>query len=170
MNKNLIYSLLVAVVLLGGCQDFLEPKSQSEYVPKVIQSLDELLLGDAYLSPLSITSNLLYSSLGLFDDDVAAREDLTIKEESESVLNQVLLAFSWSQDMSNKLSGYGNAYASSYRLILGCNAVLDYLDDVTGTVDGDAYRHLPQELPCHRCRIGDGNRLGTAHRRNQLLT
>ena len=135
MNKNLIYSLLVAVVLLGGCQDFLEPKSQSEYVPKVIQSLDELLLGDAYLSPLSITSNLLYSSLGLFDDDVAAREDLTIKEESESVLNQVLLAFSWSQDMSNKLSGYGNAYASSYRLILGCNAVLDYLDDVTGTTE-----------------------------------
>ena len=93
------------------------------------------MLGDAYLSPLSITSNLLYSSLGLFDDDVAAREDLTIKEESESVLNQVLLAFSWSQDMSNKLSGYGNAYASSYRLILGCNAVLDYLDDVTGTTE-----------------------------------
>ena len=40
MNKKLKYSLLVLVVLLEGCQDFLEPKSQSEYVPKVIQSLD----------------------------------------------------------------------------------------------------------------------------------
>ena len=135
MNKKLKYSLLVLVVLLEGCQDFLEPKSQSEYVPKVIQSLDELLLGDAYLSPLTVTTNLLYSSLGLFDDDVAARTDLTIMEDSEDKLDQALLAFSWSRDMANKLSDYGMAYSSSYRLILGCNAVLDYLDDVTGTTE-----------------------------------
>ena len=115
MNKKLKYSLLVLVVLLEGCQDFLEPKSQSEYVPKVIQSLDELLLGDAYLSPLTVTTNLLYSSLGLFDDDVAARTDLTIMEDSEDKLDQALLAFSWSRDMANKLSDYGMAYSSSYR-------------------------------------------------------
>jgi hypothetical protein len=135
MNRKMKYSLLALVVCFLGCQDFLEPKSQSEYVPKVVQSLDELLLGDAYHSPVSITSNMLYSALGLFDDDVAARPDMTIVEESENSFNQAQLAFSWSKDMFTKLSGFGDAYASSYRLIMGCNAVLDYLDDVTGTIE-----------------------------------
>ncbi|WP_099292814.1 RagB/SusD family nutrient uptake outer membrane protein [Butyricimonas sp. Marseille-P3923] len=135
MNRKMKYSLLVSVVLFLGCKDFLEPKSQSEYVPRVVQSLDELLLGDAYHSPVQITSNMLYSTLGLFDDDVAARPDMTIVDESENDFNKALLAFSWSKDMFTKLSGFGNAYASSYRLIMGCNAVLDYLDDVAGTIE-----------------------------------
>ena len=124
----------MTVVLFISCQNFLEPKSQSEYVPEVIQSLDELLLGDAYHSPVSYTTNRLYSVLGLFDDDVTTRPDMgKMSDASESSFNQALLAFSWSGDMINELSGFGDMYGSSYRLIMGCNAVLDYLEDVVGT-------------------------------------
>ena len=36
---------------MASCGDFLEPKSQSEYVPKLVKSLDELLLGEVYMGP-----------------------------------------------------------------------------------------------------------------------
>lgn len=134
MNRKMKYSLLISIVLFMSCQDFLEPKSQSEYVPKVIQSLDELLVGDAYFSPLAVQYYQLYTALGLFDDDVATRSDMKeMEDESEEGFNQAMLAFSWSNDMQTKLSGFGNMYSSAYKLIMGCNAVLDYMDDVTGT-------------------------------------
>ena len=41
------------IVLLAGlavaCSDFLEPKSQTEYIPREASSLNEMLLGDAYI-------------------------------------------------------------------------------------------------------------------------
>lgn len=134
MNRKIKYSLLISVMVFMSCQKFLEPKSQSEYVPKEIQSLDELLVGDAYFSPLDYQPFQLYTVLGLFDDDVATRPDLNkLENNSEGDFNQALLAFSWSKDMLTQLSGFGNMYTSAYKLIMGCNAVLDYMDDVIGT-------------------------------------
>ena len=37
-----------ALLLLSSCGDFLEPDSQSEFVPKDASSFNELLLGEAY--------------------------------------------------------------------------------------------------------------------------
>ena len=42
------YGLWIAMFIMASCSDFLEPKSQSEYVPKLVKSLDELLLGEVY--------------------------------------------------------------------------------------------------------------------------
>ena len=43
------YSLLAALTAFTftSCDDFLEPKSESEFVPKDAVSLNELLLGEA---------------------------------------------------------------------------------------------------------------------------
>lgn len=54
-------------------QIFWNPKSQSEYVPTLVKSLDELLLGEAYMGPGSGEDGRLYGVLGLLDDDVATR-------------------------------------------------------------------------------------------------
>ena len=51
MNKIIKYTFLLLVVFITSCNSFLEPKSQSEFVPQLIQSLDELLLGEAYMGP-----------------------------------------------------------------------------------------------------------------------
>ena len=62
MNKNVVY-IIGLLMMVTSCSDFLEPKSQSEFVPKNAVSLNEMLLGDAYPQP-----NV--SSCYMFADDV----------------------------------------------------------------------------------------------------
>ena len=59
----------MALMMLTGCGDFLEPDSQSEFVPKDASSFNELLLGEAY--PRYDKSNLNIF-LDLMSDDVTA--------------------------------------------------------------------------------------------------
>lgn len=66
------YSVLLFTFALSACGDFLEPQSQSEYEPQLVQSLEELLLGESYMGPGDGT---LTPILGVFDDDVALRPD-----------------------------------------------------------------------------------------------
>lgn len=130
MNKWIKYGLWIWGLLLVSCQNFLEPKSQSEYVPELVQSLDELLVGEAYMSPWSYGITPI---LGMFDDDVAVRPEIANYNDSdEATIEQVQLAFTWSEEMINGLNGY-DMYSLVYRKIVGCNAVLDYLDGVRGT-------------------------------------
>ncbi len=132
MNKIIKYSLWVALLFLISCQDFLEPKSQSEYVPKLVKSLDELLLGEVYMGP-GHSDGSFYSVLGIFDDDVATRPDLGDYDDLyEADMAHIKLAFTWSKNMKNEFSGY-NTYGEVYKKIVGCNAVLDYVDDVQGS-------------------------------------
>lgn len=136
MKKLMKYSFWCFMLLLASCQDFLEPQSQSEYVPKLVQSLQELLLGSVYMGPGdgAITNKLCY-----FDDDVEQRSGLTgIDPSSENDFFQIGLAFSWSDEMQLRLSGY-NIYGMLYDKIVGCNAVLDYMDDVKGSKEEKDY-------------------------------
>ena len=50
MKKVKLYTmvLLGGMLMLNSCGDFLEPKSTSEFVPKDVRSLNEILLGEAY--------------------------------------------------------------------------------------------------------------------------
>lgn len=51
--KKFIYTIIGIVLLtLSSCSDFLEPKSQSEYVPKDANALQEMLIG-------SLTPNIV---------------------------------------------------------------------------------------------------------------
>ncbi|WP_099290360.1 RagB/SusD family nutrient uptake outer membrane protein [Butyricimonas sp. Marseille-P3923] len=136
MNKVIRYGLWCFMLVLASCQDFLEPKSQSEYVPELVQSLQELLLGTVYMGP---GDGALTSVLSFADDDVARRPDLTNFEAgSESTFEQVRLAFSWSDEMQLRLGNY-NVYGTIYDKIVGCNAVLDYMDDVKGSKEDKDY-------------------------------
>ena len=56
--KNILYAL--SLVTLSACGDFLEPKSQSEYVPKNSNSLQEMLVGAAYPQHTTITSYFIF--------------------------------------------------------------------------------------------------------------
>ena len=73
MKRVIKYGLWCFLLLLASCQDFLEPKSQSEYVPKLVQSLQELLIGRVYMGP---NDGALTQMLCFLDDDVAVRSDL----------------------------------------------------------------------------------------------
>ena len=133
LTKNIFITTLIALALTG-CEDFLEPNSKSEFVPKSASSLNELLLGEAYQRNGMAGFNIF---LGLLDDDIEAAPYQKPKEDFNT--DKYLASFAWQPDMfrmmENANSGHINMYEKYYELILGTNAVLDYLPKVNDTED-----------------------------------
>ena len=129
--KNILIAI-ASVLLLTACEDFLEPNSKSEFVPKDAVSLNELLLGEAYQRNDMSGYNIF---LGLLDDDIEAAPYQTPTEEFKPT--KYTASFTWQPDMFEMMeeasSGHINMYESYYELILGANAVIDYLPGVTDT-------------------------------------
>ena len=96
MNKyiNSITGVLGAALLLTSCGDFLDPKSQSEFVPKDVTSLNEILLGEAY--PRNDMGGFNYF-LTMMDDDVTAA---AWQEPDDNYDENIYLAsYTWQPDM-----------------------------------------------------------------------
>lgn len=134
MNKTKLYTaaLLGSALLFSSCGDFLEPKSTSEYVPKEVSSLNEILLGEAYPRNDIGGFNIF---LTLMDDDVTA----TQYQEPENNFDETLYlaSYTWQPDMFKMMEEAGETstdmYYTYYRKLKGANAVIDYI----GTVSGD---------------------------------
>ncbi len=128
------YSILTTITALSltACSDFLEPQSESEFVPEDATSLNELLLGEAYQRNDMEGFNIF---LGLLDDDIEAAEYQTPNEGFDG--NIYLASYTWQPDMYQMMekagAGHINIYESYYEVILGTNAVLDYLPGVHDT-------------------------------------
>lgn len=129
--RNIFTTSLLALVLTG-CEDFLEPNSKSEFVPKDATSLNELLLGEAYQRNDMDGLNIF---LSLLDDDVEAAPYQIPNAGFDG--NKYLASFTWQPDMYEMMemanSGHINMYEKYYEVILGANAVIDYLPLVTDT-------------------------------------
>ncbi|MBR5813038.1 MAG: RagB/SusD family nutrient uptake outer membrane protein, partial [Bacteroidaceae bacterium] len=128
---KLKYSILATIVTLSltACGDFLEPDSESEFIPKDATSLNELLLGEAYQRNDMDGFNIY---LGLLEDDVEAAPYQLPNEGFDG--NMYLATYSWQPDMYKMMeeanSGHINIYESYYEVILGANAVLDYIPGI----------------------------------------
>lgn len=133
--KKYIY-LIITVLLAVGCEDFLKPKSENEFVPTTVQALDEMLLYETYANQRS-------GSIPFFDllsDDAAV---VRFSGTESNLLTQVRLAsikalFTWQPDLyktfeeDHLYEDTYDIYSGSYARILGCNATLDYADRVEG--------------------------------------
>lgn len=128
---KLKYSIFATIVALSltACSDFLEPDSESEFVPEDATSLNELLLGEAYQRNDMDGFNIY---LGLLDDDVEAAPYQSPNEGFDG--NLYLASYSWQPDMYKMMeeanAGHINIYERYYEVILGANAVLDYIPSV----------------------------------------
>ncbi len=129
--KNTIIAT-IAALLLTACGDFLEPKSESEFVPEDAISLNELLLGEAYQRNDKPGFSRF---LALLDDDIEATPYQNPNVGFDE--NKYLASFSWQPDMFTMMelanSGHTNIYEYYYRTILGANAVIDYIPLVKDT-------------------------------------
>ena len=129
-----IFATTALLLSATSCGDFLEPNSTSEFVPKDAVSLNELLLGEAYQRN-DMTGFSVF--LGLLDDDIEAAPYQIPTDGFEA--DKYLAAFSWQPDMFKMMekaaAGHTNIYQSYYEVILGANAVIDYLPSVTDTPD-----------------------------------
>lgn len=141
--KKILIVLLVGV--FTACSDFLEPKSQSEYVPKEATALNEMLLGEAYPKSSSGGTQIL-DIISILDDDVMCTNtpgiiNSEVTESNAGTFRQLRALFSWQPDVWEVIKDNGvggsthNCWANYYVYILGANAALDYVDGVSGTVD-----------------------------------
>lgn len=141
--KNILYATFL-VTLSTSCGDFLEPKSQSEYVPKDANALQEMLIGEAY--PTQKNGQPLLSYLEIFNDDIQQQvlEGYGFNENNEVKKEPLGAMFSWQPDMFTIMeqkgySGISNVWAGAYEFILGANAALDYINSVSGTQEEKDY-------------------------------
>ena len=139
--KNILYAL--SLVTLSACGDFLEPKSQSEYVPKNSNSLQEMLVGSAY--PQHKTGHNFLAYLEIFNDDLQQQvlDDYAFGSNNQVIGEALGNMFSWQSDMFTVMSQLGhtvpNVWKAAYEYILGANAALDYISDVSGSEDEKNY-------------------------------
>ena len=125
MKIRKIY-LLMSVLWLTGCSDFLEESSQDEVRPAMISDLEQILLGDGYHD----NHNFFYMT-EIFTDNVKSVEPLVyVQDEYERNKWRYL----WDSKMFDDDGGgyYNGCWEIPYKGILGCNLVLDYLDDMKG--------------------------------------
>ena len=136
IKKNI--GLLLATGLLfnlTACNDFLKEESQSEVIPQTATDYAELLMGSGYPGEKE-PFNFTY----LMDDDVEFNRSFTELVGTDGAIEQ-FPTFTWQPDFVNR-NGLGTeiaatpnstGYAQYYTWIMGCNAVLDNIDEAIGT-------------------------------------
>ena len=125
--KTKIYLSLLIAFLTWGCQDFLEETSQDLVRPSTVNDLEQILLGDGYGSSTSF-----YACTDIFTDDM--RSDLVHNTLYQEVYDEIKWMYIWDNRMfTDAGSGYYPCFwEEPYKKILGCNLVLDNLDEKKG--------------------------------------
>lgn len=141
--RNILYTAFLAAISTS-CGDFLEPKSQSEYIPKDANALQEMLIGTGY--PTQNGGNPFLSYLEIFNDDIQQQilEGYDFGENNEGDKEPIGAMFSWQSDMftimeQKRYGNISNVWEGAYAHILGANATLDYINSVSGTQEEKNY-------------------------------
>lgn len=137
-----IYVILI-VGLFISCGKFLEPKSPSEFIPKNINSLNEMLTFGAYYRP-GVGNVDYFTMLELFSDDLQMTTNAAYFDGLNAPLEFatkriVAMTGDMFEEMAS-LEGVGvTAWECFYQSILKCNAAMDYMPTVSGTKEEKAY-------------------------------
>lgn len=118
------------VWILGGCNGFLDEYSVSEVRPSELSDIEQLLLGDAYLD--ANQNEPMYNIMDIFTDDIQCNG--LRNEGFRDYFEQMRWRFLWFPNMFNATGGgYDEAFWEiPYNKILGCNIVLDCLNEMNG--------------------------------------
>ena len=142
MKLNFKYILLAAGALtLGGCS-FLEEKSWDEVIPKTTEDFAELLIGTAY--PIAGDNNDVAAFTMLFDDDITLAAPSPTENEVVR-LNEWGSIYTWQPSVGVNTDAFSTIYYSYYTKIMGCNSVLDLIDDAIG-IEADRDRVKAEAL------------------------
>ncbi|MDR1273951.1 MAG: RagB/SusD family nutrient uptake outer membrane protein, partial [Odoribacteraceae bacterium] len=144
---NIVCAL--ALLSLGACSEFLEPKSQTEYTPTRVDQLNEVLLGVAYPRPEGDAAGINFMLDALSDDVSGAGFNKNALEVTGfyggATIQAIKVAYTWQPEYSRQIqaisgtTGYSDTYAAIYNFLVGANAVIDRVGDVTGTADEKNY-------------------------------
>ena len=140
--KQTLYTLCaLGALALSGCNDFLEPSSSDEYVPENATSLDEMLVGEAYTDPQA-NEHLFFFHNALDDDITMARENVGFNPTQPLQESVYYSVYTLQPDIFTRMEEaymYDWMWNAYYSKILGANAALDYVDEVTDTEEMKDY-------------------------------
>lgn len=120
-----VLCLLFFCTISLSCKKFLEEQSQTEIIPKTVESLNELLLGEGYQG----VNGGLSSIQCFYDDDKEHRKFVFGKKAS-------YYPYTWQPDQEQMLFGSfweSAPWAGYYKFIQICNVAFDYSGKVKGT-------------------------------------
>ena len=143
--KNIIKKSIIILSIIGlcSCNDFLKETSQDEVIPSTIEDLDQLLAYEGY--PRYETQ--LMSFLDLLDDDVT---QYITNNSQKTIVTKYSPLYLWGgrtattnetmfEDYMNLTNPTDNSpiievdsYEKFYKMIAGCNVVIDMIGDVDG--------------------------------------
>lgn len=141
MRTNILIILLV--LGLAGCSDFLEEKSQSEIRPSTVKDMEKILEGEAYF--VAKEGTMFNRLTDIFTDDV--RCNMVTDKTAMTRRDIERYRFAWDKTMFDENGGGVDIsfWQLPYERIKGCNVVVEYIADMEGDeakrnhIAGEAY-------------------------------
>lgn len=151
--KKTIFISIIFLVTLGGC-NYLDDYSQSLVVVKTVSDLDEVLLGDVYMSSKNGVKQLAYGDVGwwlqILDDDINtvaydnSSSDADFVDDSYSnPLNYNYFGYTtWQMEVGRSYDGKqlnsdDGLWNDFYHRINICNIILSEIEELEITSDDD---------------------------------
>ena len=132
MKKIFIYIIAICCFSLSSC-NFLDEVSNDEVRPSSVDDLVQLMLGEGYTTD----KDFLYY-LDLLSDDVQNQFPNETDLANNNILKQFKHIYQWDENMYEFSKEYAvedyNHWEYLYKKIMGCNVILDMIDEVDGTV------------------------------------
>jgi starch-binding outer membrane protein, SusD/RagB family len=135
MKKIFLYSLVLVMTLSISCKKFLEEYSQDEMRPGSTGDLVSLMNGDAYPNGVSL------ETFDVLTDDIQNNPLVPANgapiAEYLSTLQAATPMFTFRPNMfeqGNIVGASANIYSKLYAKVKGCNVIIDYLNNVSGTM------------------------------------
>ena len=129
--KTIVKALLFGATLMGcltNCSDFLEESSQDEIKPTTVDDLAAVLYSEAY--PYNFTSD---NYLILLTDEVQCNGVKHTNYTERFKQGEPIFCFDKEMADGNKsFIEDENSWKNWYKLIMGCNVVLDNVDNMSG--------------------------------------
>ncbi|MCX2453641.1 RagB/SusD family nutrient uptake outer membrane protein [Pedobacter sp. PLR] len=132
-----VLCLLFFCLISLSCKKFLEEQSQTEVIPKTVESLNELLLGEGYQGV-----DKAVGCIPVFYDDDKEHHGFFFGTKASYYV------YTWQPDQEQSLYGIdwnSSPWVNYYKLIQICNVALDYSGKVSGeqaakdNLNGQAY-------------------------------
>ena len=130
------YKIILGITLclfITGCRKHLEEKSQDEIKPTTVTELQQLLMGEVY--PAGSKQPSFHAYLDMLTDDVSS--NFNGAKGANVTYQKYAPAFTWRDDMFEQMEAASvvdpiDTYEHYYHCIMGCNVVLDMIDQVKG--------------------------------------
>ena len=127
MRNKIVFTGIVLLYMLSGCDSFLEYSDKDVVIPETVEQYRQLLIGEGY--PENFQGDADY--IKLMDDDMEIWVGNKSKDQTSDVAKYKGV-FTWQRDLEEEMSKTDGAYPARYKNILGCNLIINDMEKMKG--------------------------------------